>query len=151
MPRLFVDVDGTLIDDADCINAELQFDISCFLDHHEDYGLVVWSGGGVKYATTWALRVFPETFPHAIQVWDKDLRTPFGDDIVVDDMYGEIAPRDYRVCILPPDGLRRCPLCISEGELHESGVHQRHPSETQRVDAPSRGRARPRGRRNHTG
>lgn len=127
MPRLFVDCDDTLVlwDTPDLgltthydLNLELIGDVECFILHHPEYELVVWSGGGVDYATRWAERCFPHRHAKLDDCVDylvlpKDMRTPEDQDICIDDMYGELSPRDKRVRVLPPDGLSRCPLCVS--------------------------------------
>ena len=116
-PRLFVDCDDTLVlwpDDAlDTgtsweLNLDLIHSIGCFLDTHPEYFLVVWSGGGVDYAERWARMAFSN-----YTVLPKDVRNePQDQDILVDDMAGEIAPRDSRVRVVAD--LRRCPLCARE-------------------------------------
>lgn len=117
MPRLFVDVDGTLIDENDELDISLIGDINCFLDHHEDYILVVWSGGGERYAERWGEKAFGPAFDKRVgYFWHwaaKDMRTPTDQDICVDDMYGELTPRDKRVRVIHPRDFGRCPLCLS--------------------------------------
>lgn len=125
MPRLFVDCDDTLVlweaehlnqdrtlwvRDKYELNMALIGDINCFLQHHEDYQLVVWSGGGVDYASIWAARC--HFSPRAV-ILPKDMRTPTDQDICVDDMYGELTPRDKRVRVIHPRDFGRCPICLS--------------------------------------
>lgn len=120
MPRLFVDCDDTLILWGDSpepdglyhgdkyeLNVPLMGLISCILDEHREYELVVWSGGGIDYADRWASRCFPE---RNWSIAAKDMRTPQADDICIDDMYGEMKPRDGRVRVVSPD-VSTCPVC----------------------------------------
>ena len=120
MPRLFVDCDDTIVKwdylegkeglhyaTGYEMNVSLIGDIDCWLDEHHDYDLIVWSGGGVEYAHGWARKA---QFRHAFTILPKDMRTPEQWDICIDDMYGEMKPRDGRVRVLPPD-TSKCPMC----------------------------------------
>lgn len=132
MPRLFVDCDETLVlwddehqnqdrtlwvRDKYKLNMPLIGDVNCFLDHHPEYHLVVWSGGGMDYAAGWARKAFGEQEYHKglgeypWVVLSKDMRIPQDQDICVDDMEGELSPRDKRVRVVHPDKFGRCPLC----------------------------------------
>lgn len=120
MSRLFVDCDDTLIlwenaknpagiyqGDKYDLNLGLIGDVGCFLTTHPEYELVVWSGGGVPYAQRWAEMCFHS---RNFSIAPKDMRTPSDRDICVDDMYGELKPRDSRVRVVAD--LRHCPLCL---------------------------------------
>lgn len=124
MPRLFVDCDDTLVlwDKAETaegvyrgdmyeINRMLAGNINCWLDVHPEYELVVWSGGGTNYALRWANLAFGSR--RSFEILPKDMRIPQGDDICIDDMHGELKPRDNRVKVVGPD-VRRCPICNAE-------------------------------------
>lgn len=120
MSRLFVDCDDTLVlwDNAAEgsfelyngskweLNHPLIGDIACFLGSHPEYELVVWSGGGIDYAQRWAEKAFVH---HNFSIAPKDMRVPSDKDICVDDMYGEMEPRDKRVRVVP--NLDQCPVC----------------------------------------
>lgn len=121
MAYLFIDCDDTLIlwnnaknedgiyrGDKYEINHGLRGDVECFLTTHPEYELVVWSGGGIHYAHRWAEMCFPHTH---FKILPKDMRVPVGKDICVDDMYGELKPRDKRVTVVP--NLFPCPICPS--------------------------------------
>lgn len=120
MPRLFVDCDDTIVTwnyvdgkedlkwaDGHEMNVPLIGLIDCILDEHKEYELVVWSGGGIEYAHGWAREA---NFQHPFTILAKDMRTPEQWDICIDDMYGELKPRDGRVRVLPPT-ITRCPVC----------------------------------------
>ena len=115
-PRLYIDCDDTLVlwhDATDDergydLNAPLIADINCFLDHHKDYDLWVWSGGGAKYALRWAIECFGETGEWKATA--KDLKAVHPGDIVVDDMISEFVAVPGAL-YLAPDQLTRCPLC----------------------------------------
>lgn len=123
MPRLFVDCNDTLVlwkyawkegvlvpgEPRYEMNIPLIGDVNCFLDHHPEYTLIVWSGGGVEYARGWAEKCNFQQ--HFVAILDKDMRYPQDQDICVDDMYGELKPRDKRVRVIAPDKFGRCPLC----------------------------------------
>ena len=122
--KLFIDCDDTLIlwdmvwdevrglyvsgvpaGEEPLLNNELVTDISCFLSKHKNYELIVWSGGGVRYAERWRDKYLPEA-----RVLDKDMHTPQAGDIVVDDQY-EYLKVDPGVHVLAPDKLSECPIC----------------------------------------
>lgn len=104
MPRLFVDCDYTLILWTDAssyentifvptygefggdkyrVNHELIESISEFMGQNPDYLLVVWSGGGVQYASRWANTCFPEGF---FTIYPKYVDLAKEDDVCVDDI-----------------------------------------------------------------
>ena len=138
MPRLFVDCDDTLVlwhytevkpgifsiqqdeaGDTYHMNDELISSIPCWLSLHPEYQLVVWSGGGLEYAAGWARKVFGRSgIPYI--VLPKNMGTPENHDILIDDMYGELRPRDGRVRVLPPT-ITRCPVCSDEKEKTPAG------------------------------
>jgi phosphoglycolate phosphatase-like HAD superfamily hydrolase len=56
IPRLFVDIDGTLIDSKDNFYQGTIDFIKNFKKSNPEYKTIVWSGGGDWYAITWANR-----------------------------------------------------------------------------------------------
>lgn len=122
MPYLWVDCDDTLIlwhdrynkaglyvrlaKDYD-LNDDLISDIKCFLAGHPDYGLRVWSGGGVKYAAKFAEECFPGM---DVEVWSKEMQWPREGDVCVDDW--TIVPKHEGVHVVKD--LTDCPLCAPE-------------------------------------
>lgn len=121
MSKLFVDCDDTLVlwpkdatrpdglfsGDKYELNRDLIGFVNCMLDEHREYELVIWSGGGVSYAQRWAEMAFPE---RNWSIAAKDMRMPEGEDICIDDMHGELRPRDSRVRVYAPD-VGQCPIC----------------------------------------
>lgn len=94
MPRLYVDVDMTLVLWQDGLthpfegaqrykrNHQLIDAIERFLTTNPQFGFTVWSFGGHEYARLWAERLkLPVDSTMA-----KDIRAPKPDDICVDDM-----------------------------------------------------------------
>ena len=112
MPKLFLDVDDTLVRWSDGIGSMPTIDldlvnaVDCDLDEH-GYELVVWSGQGIQHAQKWAEKAFPYT-PFTVHY--KDMRIPQYPDVVVDDM--DVRPRDRRVRVVKD--LRECPICSSQ-------------------------------------
>jgi len=106
MARLYVDCDMTLVLWQDGLehpyegaeryvrNQPLIDAIEKFLGNSPDYGLTVWSFGGMEYARGWARR-----FGLDIDgVMAKDIRVPQPGDICIDDM-----PLRVRSIIMTPD------------------------------------------------
>lgn len=102
MKRLFVDCDSTLvlwkddeIDPATSFIIRNNYDVNYplieavhkFMSTHKDWLLIIWSGGGLDYATGWANRFFRDE--NGNQQYDlslaKDYRIPDEKDICVDD------------------------------------------------------------------
>lgn len=88
---IFIDVDGTLIDDNDRPRPFVMA-AAWLLLARNIHGIVVWSGGGSKYAEQWARRLF---FGHGVSAIAKDPLELRAGDVVVDDML------EFRV----PDGV----------------------------------------------
>lgn len=93
MPRLFVDVDDTLVkwtepegdnpQHTPNINLALVYAARNFLETYPDFSLVVWSGGGADYAQYWGRNAFGSRPPHFAAAKAPGLVLP--DDICVDD------------------------------------------------------------------
>ena len=96
--RLFVDCDDTLViwqnphvnQDSNVWmgeswkpNDDLIFSINFALNLNPDIQLIIWSGGGVDYASRWAFRFFPN-IPYLALA--KDISLPTKEDICIDDM-----------------------------------------------------------------
>lgn len=98
MPRLFVDVDGTLIDGEDRPNYALILAVNRLVNG-SDTQLVIWSGGGEGYANLWGHRLFPWTSWRSAA---KDPRLPQPQDLIIDDVL-EFKPVHNTQVMLPED------------------------------------------------
>ena len=98
MPRLWVDVDGTLIDAEDRPNYALILAVNKVVNG-TDTELVIWSDGGAEYANTWGRRLFPWTSWKSAA---KDQRLPQPEDLVIDDVLDFTPVHPVRV-MLPAD------------------------------------------------
>ena len=123
MARLFVDVDGTLVKWGKGDNLINQHEKPWEFNHHViDYVgewraanptgvIVVWSGGGVKYAATWARRAFDYDRFYPIAWAAKGLIMPAADDLFIDDSPAKVwAPQS-----ISPDSLIDAPWFTHHG------------------------------------
>ncbi len=85
MPRLFVDVDGTLAF-GEKTNWPLVDVIRSFLDEHDDFDLVVWSHAGTQHADEWARKCFDSAgYPAEVMAKDFTEYDP-DEDLLIDNM-----------------------------------------------------------------
>ena len=86
MNMLYVDVDGTLIDENDIPNEDV---VRAVKIHHlqcSDWrGTVIWSGGGKDYADLWRRRLFNEEEWPFMAIAKFPARELDDSDVVVDD------------------------------------------------------------------
>lgn len=105
MSRLWVDVDGTLIDGEDRPNYALILAINKLV-RSTNTELVVWSGGGAQYAEVWAHRLFPWT---PFRVASKDPWLPQPADLIIDDVL-EFKSVHATQVMLPEDFIEGVPV-----------------------------------------
>lgn len=104
MSTLFVDVDGTLIDEDPETGGDLMYwgvvDAVKLqiLKHGDQRPVFVWSGGGADYARLWAVRLFGDG---EVDSGVKEPRLLRRGDVVVDDMLEFKVPEG--VLLLTPE------------------------------------------------
>jgi hypothetical protein len=119
MPRLFIDVDDTLVlyterkagpnplglerDMNFSVNTELIDAIMLWCRHNPNGQVVVWSGGGAAYARSAGDRFIPGVAAWYFSKGGKNLTLPNQDDLLVDDSPTELGLGDVDAPVLLPE------------------------------------------------
>lgn len=100
---IFIDIDGTLIDEND----DFQPHVKQFIVDNKDESFFFWSGGGYQYARTWLERFeHANALPLSLAMFGaKDNRLIAPGDVVIDDL-AESFTLNPGVTVIHPDALR---------------------------------------------